>query len=593
MAATIEVNKQSVEDFLRTGELNPFVIPEYQRPYAWEEEQVETLFEDLFEFACSINEREKRITYFLGSIVSYENENGEQEIIDGQQRITSLFLLLRAIYAKLLTMQPNDVRDNFIKKIEPTLWPTDPYTHKPDMDKILLESRVMNNRGNQILNDILRTGKADLKAHDNYSQNYRRFQEMFEEVCAKEPMMIYRFIRSILEQAILLPITADTQDTALTIFSTLNDRGLPLSDSDIFKAKIYNHLPDEEKGTFIESWQRLEEQAANASESIQQLFYYYLFYLRAKAGDTKTTTPGLRKFYSANQFSRLYEPDLMENLKTILNIWLVSTNRESIEEEPWSKNSQILCVLDILKSYPNEFWKYPVVVYYLAHRQEPDFEENFLKFLKKLTLELLSRYLITPSINAVKNEILKLNVAIIQSPAPKFDFKSIDENRLKESIPQPSRNLVRMILKFIAYQAQDTLLPPAWEIEHILPQKYQSAYFMSIDERIMKENIEHIGNKIPLEKKLNIIASNGYFAKKKKEYLTSNIAITHSIGMRIDEDWTLDSIHQRDIQVTDCIIHTLKKWDEEYTAALPKKQSTVPSAEDLAKIEEFKKKGWI
>lgn len=64
MAATIEVNKQSVEHFLRTGESNPFVIPEYQRPYAWEEEQVETLFNDLFEFACSIAGNDKNDLFF-------------------------------------------------------------------------------------------------------------------------------------------------------------------------------------------------------------------------------------------------------------------------------------------------------------------------------------------------------------------------------------------------------------------------------------------------------------------------------------------------------------------------------------------------
>lgn len=114
------------------------------------------------------------------------------------------------------------------------------------------------------------------------------------------------------------------------------------------------------------------------------------------------TVPGLRKYYSSNQFAQLYEPDLMDNLEIILHIWKVVNRREPIEEESWSQNPQILCLLDILKSYPNEFWKYPVVIYYLSHRQENHFEENFLRFLKKLTLELLSRYLVTPSINAVK-----------------------------------------------------------------------------------------------------------------------------------------------------------------------------------------------
>ena len=98
MATTIEVNKQSVKQLLETGKANPFIIPEYQRPYAWGVDQIQTLFEDLWEFTASIAGTDSKSTYFLGSVVSYENEKGEQEIIDGQQRITSLFLLLRAIY---------------------------------------------------------------------------------------------------------------------------------------------------------------------------------------------------------------------------------------------------------------------------------------------------------------------------------------------------------------------------------------------------------------------------------------------------------------------------------------------------------------
>lgn len=53
MPTTIEVNKQSVEALLGSGKSKPFVIPEYQRPYAWTDEQVETLFEDLWEFTAT------------------------------------------------------------------------------------------------------------------------------------------------------------------------------------------------------------------------------------------------------------------------------------------------------------------------------------------------------------------------------------------------------------------------------------------------------------------------------------------------------------------------------------------------------------
>ena len=101
MPTTIEVNKQSVEALLGSGKSKPFVIPEYQRPYAWTDVQVETLFEDLWEFTATSGGTEREGSYFLGSVVSYENEDGEQEKIDGQQRITSLFFLFSANYTKL------------------------------------------------------------------------------------------------------------------------------------------------------------------------------------------------------------------------------------------------------------------------------------------------------------------------------------------------------------------------------------------------------------------------------------------------------------------------------------------------------------
>ena len=131
MPTTIEVNKQSVEALLGSGKSKPFVIPEYQRPYAWTDEQVETLFEDLWDFTATSGGTERESSYFLGSVVSYENEDGEQEIIDGQQRITSLFLLLRAIYTKLVATPASErtaEANNFIGKIEPTIWRTNTAT---------------------------------------------------------------------------------------------------------------------------------------------------------------------------------------------------------------------------------------------------------------------------------------------------------------------------------------------------------------------------------------------------------------------------------------------------------------------------------
>ena len=577
MPTTIEVNKQSVEMLLGSGKSKPFVIPEYQRPYAWTEEQVETLFEDLWEFTTISGGVERESSYFLGSVVSYENENGEQEIIDGQQRITSLFLLLRAIYTKLVATPESErtaEANNFIGKIEPTIWRTDKLTGTVDFKNILLTSRVVNNEGNEILRAILESGKTDENAKDNYSRNYRYFQKLFDRHSTENPLMIYQFIYAVLNQAILLPITADTQDTALTIFSTLNDRGLPLSDADIFKAKIYNQLEVEAKKVFIERWKDLDEQATDANESIQQLFYYNMFYYRALDQDTNTTTPGVRKYYASNKFERLYKKELLDTLFVILNLWKVINKGEEIEGEAWSKNNKIKQTLDILTSYPNEFWKYPVVIYYVCYRNEENFETRFARFLNKLLMELMTKYLMMPTINAVKPDILKLNSAIVASNIPIFEFKTVDVTQLEPYIHNPNRNAVRMLLKTLAYEHQDELLPSKWEIEHIFPQKWQTNYFPKESDSIIKEKIEHIGNKLPFEKKLNIVAGNGYFSKKKKEYMVSKIAITNTMGTSEVMDWDLDSIMKRDLRISD---EMAKKKDEisicsgaaEYLTMLP------------------------
>lgn len=595
MATTISINKQSVLELLKTGRMKPFIIPEYQRPYAWTNEQIETLFDDIWEFATTIGGLEQNGTYFLGSIVYFENEWKEQEIIDGQQRITSLFLLLRAIYTKLTNGDDanTDAAQNFIRQIEPAIWRTDNRTGKVNYDDILLTSKVVDNEGNDILKKILQTGVADKDKNDNYSKNYRLFQELYDEQCKKSPLQIYDFIYALLNQAILLPISADSQDTALTIFSTLNNRGLPLSDADIFKAKIYNtKQTDKDKDLFISQWQSLEKEATEAQESIQQLFYYFMFYLRAKDNDVSSTTPGVRKYYSANKFEKLLYRDVIQDLSIVLNLWKVVNTNQDLPDENWDNNKKIRKTLDILKSYPNEFWKYPVVIYYLSHRKDENFDDEFLLFLNKLAGELMTRFILYPTINIVKADIMKLNAKIVNDKHPDFAFRDIncDETELKKKIIIPHRNIIRMLLKSYAYSHQENLLPENWQIEHILPQKWQSSFFTNMDDSIVEEKIEHIGNKTPFEKKLNIIASNGYFKKKQEEYKKSAVEVTKILVTSIDNDWTIGNIEHRDEIVSSEIIELLKKWNDEYAVGIGNK---LPSAEDLAKIEEFKQKGWI
>ena len=605
--ANINVNKQTVLQLLTSGQNIPFVIPEYQRPYSWSDDEIITLFEDLWEFSVERTQPDGAKNYFLGCVVSYE-ENGERQIIDGQQRITSLFLLLRAVFTMLEKddNQTDEVK-NFISKIKPALWKENEMTGKEDRSNILLRSEVVTDSGNEILRRILETGVADAKAKDNYSKNYNKFIELYQEKAVTSGMQLFHFVLALLNYSILLPITADDQETALTIFNTLNNRGLPLSDADIFKSYIYKKLDDVGKKDFIQKWKKLETDASKVGESIQSLFYYHMFYLRAREEDDKSTTPGVRKYYLDKKYNRL-TLEVMEDLAQSLHLWEVVNGREAVDGEDWSQNMEIRKVLDCLSSYTNEFWKYPVSIFYMEHKSKLDFEEIFLKFLRKLYVMLITRYLETPTINAVKADILKLNVHIINNSHPTFfagfEDKKVDgkdsvmaeKQRTDNLIIAPHKNMVRMLLKLLAYQddAQTELLPSYWEIEHVFPQTWDSKYY-NLDEEEANAKLEHLGNKLPLEKKLNISASNNYFDKKKSKYKDSKIAICQNLGKSGLEEWNLENITENDVKVCKQIKEIFSKWIEEYE---PKKDVAAesvptPTPEEEAMIKMLREKGLI
>lgn len=161
--ANIEVNKQTVLELLNSGQRIPFVIPEYQRPYSWSDDEIVTLFDDIWDFSIERTRPDGPKSYFLGCVVSYQ-ENGERQIIDGQQRITSLFLLLRAVISRLEKEENRTEEvENFTRLIKPALWKIDEMKGKENREEILLRSDVVNDSSNEILRKILETGRITRK----------------------------------------------------------------------------------------------------------------------------------------------------------------------------------------------------------------------------------------------------------------------------------------------------------------------------------------------------------------------------------------------------------------------------------------------
>ena len=103
----LNVDQKTIKDLFQDKKAD-FLIPDYQRPYAWGEAECQTLWDDIFSFAIPDDGRtefDSNSEYFLGPIVTFKNDDAKMAVIDGQQRLTTLLLLLRAFYAKFGHMQ--------------------------------------------------------------------------------------------------------------------------------------------------------------------------------------------------------------------------------------------------------------------------------------------------------------------------------------------------------------------------------------------------------------------------------------------------------------------------------------------------------
>ncbi|MGX5817077.1 DUF262 domain-containing protein [Chitinophaga lutea] len=545
--AELHVSKKNISKLFGEMQNKKFIIPDYQRPYKWNIEKCETLWNDIENFAQT--EAQTDTDYFLGTIVSFTNDEKNSEIIDGQQRITSFFLLLRAFYKKLEDMIEDEDVIGLKNQIAPCIWDINELSLKvSDKTKIHIISEVATETDNQAFHEILATGCINPAAVDRYSLNYKFFKDQCDQYATNNPMQWKKLCVMILRRCIILPIECDKQETALTIFSTLNDRGMPLADSDIFKAQIYKSLSNSaSRKEFTDTWKDLTTITKESYLTIDDIFRYYTHVLRARSSD-KSKEVGLRSFYSKDYYSKLLSPTLLGEISALADFWhtINSINGWNKEPEDYTIEEDAWKYIHCLTNYPNEYWKYAVSVFYLANRGDT-FSENFLPFLKKLTAFLFSKFVETPTVNAIKDDIYQLCINICQgnpldlSHELSTDFATRLEN-------QHSSKLSRGLLLLHAYQhaSQIEIVDWGFEIEHIFPLKWQTTNYNGWDEKDAEKYLNRLGNKIVFEKKLNIQAGNGYFGKKKQRYKESKIAVVLDLADHSQNDWLKEDIETRE-----------------------------------------------
>lgn len=520
----LNVDQKTIFELLSDKKAD-FLIPDYQRPYAWDEEQCQTLWDDLFTFSFPNNDYEafdKNDEYFLGSIVMFKNDDGQSEVIDGQQRLTTIMLILRAFYDKFANMQDTNSKQTR-DRIEKCIWKTDEFG-SADKSTLKIDSEVATDNDKDEFLDLLRTGLVKPGSKSQYVNNYQFFQNKIDEFLQGFASYFPYFPARILGNCILLPIEAESQDTALRIFSTLNDRGLPLADADIFKAQFYKYYGDmDKKDDFISEWKTLEEITSsifylNAGAPMDELFARYMYFLRAKEGNKSTTTEALRKFYERNKYHYLKQPGTISDLKSLALFW------KSISSQDGQRFSDsILRKLFVLTYAPNGMWQNIVSVYFL-HNKLPDGgldEIEFGTFLDKITAFIYAYAITNPGVNALRTPVYDEMVNIVNGEKVTFSKYRFNEGQARSFFDNYSfinqRNITRSMITWHAYTFPEQKLldvKETFHLEHIYPKKRQE-----MESGLKSDStVESLGNKVLLEGSINIRASDYRFEDKRKVY---------------------------------------------------------------------------
>lgn len=575
--AELQVSRKNIASLLSLSDSTNvdklYVIPEYQRPYRWGLNECDTLWTDIKNFFIDKKKNgDVPREYFIGTIVTCTDESNKSEIniIDGQQRITSMLLLLRAFYFKLEHMKmewPNDDEIlGLMQQIEPCIWKVDKMSRKvKDRTQLKVDSRVALDKDNDIFKSILCTGdKRDSKSA--YATNYSFFLEECEKFAKENTMMWKELCLTILNDCIVFPIECEDLNSALTIFSTLNNRGLPLSDSDIFKAELYKKLKTpEEKSAFTDDWKSLEELTEESGLTINDMFRFYMHVIRARENVTDNEM-GLRKFYAGEnyKYDELHKDNFFENIKDLAHFWVTTyTNVNEFDEQNSYYTKEAIKYVHCFVSYPNDYWRCVVSVFYIKNRESVDFKIQMESFLGGLLSFMMVQFIIKPQVNAIKPPTYKFCIDLYHTGKTIFqNIMPIDFPALIERSSRTSSRIVKscILLHSYLYDKNSKLLTGKLEIEHILPKRWKQANYLGWTRDEAEEHLESIGNKIPFEKRPNIKAGNGYFGEKKRQYLVSHVKEVQDLATNhSSDDWLPADIECRRDQVCNRLISFFNK----------------------------------
>ena len=539
MATEIKCEKKVIREIFNMW----YCIPDYQRAYVWDTDQVRDLLDD----TISAYRENKEAQYFLGSMVLKINEKSENnvsyteyELLDGQQRITTVFLIL-ACMRDMLTAYPQYQNSlaGFVYQAE------DAILQQPERMRIIFNIRsdvrdFVNEHIKPLhgtCDDALLKEKMQAKDVNISIRNMANAMLVAHEFLEENKSDIIGYLSYFLNKVLMIYVATEELQDAFQLFTVLNNRGVKLSSSDILKAENLKELSAADRTSWATRWEEMETYFGED-------FDKFLSHIRTILVKKKQTTTLLKEFdefvYSNQEYDRTQKkyvprtPILRRGRDTFELLYSYYHTYQEVFDTDHSVVTGDYEITNYLKlmetGFGADYWIAPVLDYYRKYRRR-----GFVAFLKALDRKLSADWITaaTPTVrmenvNAILREIeaSQDSAALLQSKT--FTINKSDFERVINGDIYGRSFAKYLLLKLdLIYRGSSTpMIPQAIaSIEHILPRNpsADSQWVKDFSAAEREEWTNKLGNLVLISRRKNTSQGNRDYVEKKEKYFEKNI----------------------------------------------------------------------
>ena len=563
------------------GSQKRFTIPVYQRNYDWKKENCKQLFDDLVSVV-----KEGKDTHFFGSIVSYAHSRDEVVLIDGQQRITTVSLILIAIVNALKKGVMKTEDDTLILRIEDYL--VDKY------DKTARKVRLKPFRDDCVAFDrLIYNDETDYIPESKVTINYRYFYDRIVNLNELTVDELFGAIGCL--EIIDIELEPQHGDNPQLIFESLNSTGLDLTESDkIRNFVLMNLAPDVQENYYDKYWNKIEKCSRDELDS------FVRNYLTIKKG----VIPTLKGIYPAFKEYTKVKGDIESVLKDMLVYAqayqaVVTFN---VGDDGANEVAKRLDLLDMTVAYP-------FLMAFVAYAKETELDgKEIFKVFSCVETFIFRRLMCDLPTNALNKIFATLHSSVLKSKRETDSYSSVmiyllESRKLSSAFPKDeefingftTKNIYSMRAKNKEYiferlengsskeknDVVDNIEKGILTIEHIMPQTLTTAWKQALGEdwEAIQERWLHTISNLTLTG-YNSNYSNRTFQEKKtmkNGFLDSGIRLNHFVAQF--DKWDEEELGLRKAKLSEM---ALDIWEYPETAFVPehKEDDIVSLSED-------------